>query len=301
MRVYRALEEVPPHPAGSCVALGVFDGVHRGHREVLRAAVQRAREDGWRSVALTFHPHPQQVIGRAPESFLILPLEERLRRIGTLGLDAALVLRFDDRLRNTEPEEFVQRVLVEGLGARAVVCGPDFRFGRDRRGDPQLLEEEGRRWGFAVEVCPPVVADGERVSSSRIRALLREGRVEEACELLAHPEAVACVVQAGRVLAVEASGELHLPKAAVLPEEGPEQALARALAEAAEVGETPQARLLARLPVPETLEVWYAYVLQTNPAKLTPQGRWVTPEERALAAPYRRVVDLALRQPGICR
>jgi len=299
MRVYRGLEEVPPHPAGSCVALGVFDGVHQGHRQVLRAAVRRAEGGGWCSVALTFHPHPQQVIGRAPESLLILPLEERLRRIATLGLDAALVLRFDDRLRNTEPEEFVQKVLVDGLRARAVVCGPDFRFGRDRRGDPRLLEEVGSRLGFVVEVCPPVMAGGERVSSSRIRALLREGKGEEACELLAHPEAVACVVQAGRVLAVEASGQLRLPKAAVLPEEGPEQALARAVAEAAEVDDTSmQTLFLARLPVPETLEVWYAYALRPNPARLKPPARWVGLEESGLAAPYRRVADRALRQLG---
>lgn len=296
MRVYRSLEEAPPHPQGSCVALGVFDGVHLGHREVLGRAVRWGRQHGWRSVALTFDPHPQQVIGKVSEPFLILPLEERLRRIATLGLDAALVLRFDHRLRRTEPEEFVRRVLVEGLGAKAVVCGPDFRFGRERRGDPDLLRSLGEELGFRVEVCPPVVAGGERVSSSRIRALLREGRRQEACELLSHPEAVVCAFQAGKVLAVDRGGRMGLPKAAVLAGENPEEAAWRAVEEVADVGRGgAELRWLARMPVPETLEVWSAYALQANPLRAKAPGRWADARAENFEEPHRRVVELALR------
>jgi riboflavin kinase/FMN adenylyltransferase len=291
MNVYHRLEDVPPHPPGSCVALGVFDGVHLGHRAVLGAAVARAREAGWRSVALTFHPHPQQVVAKVPEPFLILPIEERLRRIGTLGVDVALVLRFDDRLRMTEPEDFVRQVLVDGLGAQAVVCGPDFRFGRDRRGDPDLLRQLGGAFGFSVHVCPPVEVGGGRVSSSRIRALLREGRTEEACDLLGHPEAVACAVYAGRVL-VDSQG--RLPKAAVLPGEDPEQAARRA-ASACGLGPGPwQARPLGVLRVPEALELWHAYRLdpQSNPA-VPESGRWEPIAQVRLSEPERRVLRLA--------
>ncbi|MER3460155.1 MAG: bifunctional riboflavin kinase/FAD synthetase, partial [candidate division GAL15 bacterium] len=225
MKVYRRLDEVPPHPAGSCVALGVFDGVHLGHRAVLRLAAEQAAKTGWRSVEraflldavptlITFDPHPQQVVTRAPEPLLILPLEERLRRMATLGLDAALVLHFDDQVRRTEPEAFVRAVLREGLRARAVVCGPDFRFGRDRRGDADLLRHLGDQLGFAVEVCPPVEVGGERVSSSRIRALLREGRMEEACDLLGHREAVVCALHAGRVMLVAIASGPRKPRSA---------------------------------------------------------------------------------------
>ncbi|MCS7234821.1 MAG: bifunctional riboflavin kinase/FMN adenylyltransferase [Armatimonadota bacterium] len=294
MNVYHRLEDVPPHPAGSCVALGVFDGVHLGHRAVLQAAVRQARQAGWRSVALTFHPHPQQVVARVPDPFLILPLEERLRRIATLGLDAALVLRFDKALRRTEPEEFVRAVLVDGLGAKAAVCGPDFRFGRDRRGDAELLRQLGSELGFSVEVCPPVEVGGQRVSSSRIRALLREGRAEEACELLAHHEAVACAVHEGRVLLADGS---RLPKAPVLPGEPPEQAARRAVGTSG-VG-TWRAESLGRLAIPEFLEVWHPYRLSHGSNPLPAEtGRWEPADRVQLEEPFRRVLLKALEAVG---
>ncbi|MER3455501.1 MAG: hypothetical protein C4304_01115 [candidate division GAL15 bacterium] len=291
MKVYRRLDEVPPHPAGSCVALGVFDGVHLGHRAVLRLAAEQAAKTGWRSVALTFDPHPQQVVTRAPEPLLILPLEERLRRMATLGLDAALVLHFDDQVRRTEPEAFVRAVLREGLRARAVVCGPDFRFGRDRRGDADLLRHLGDQLGFAVEVCPPVEVGGERVSSSRIRALLREGRMEEACDLLGHREAVVCALHAGRVMLDEAG---RLPKEPVLPGELTEQAVWRAVSPWGLRPDGWYAQLLASLRVPETLEVWAVYrvAARSNPSPTA--GQWERVEAVQLEAPFRRALELVL-------
>lgn len=293
MKVYYRLEDVPPHPSGSCVALGVFDGVHLGHRAVLGTAVQRARLGGWRSVALTFHPHPQQVVSGLPDSFLVLSLEERLRRIATLGVDAALVLRFDEALRRTEPEDFVRTVLLAGLDARAVVCGPDFRFGRDRRGDPDLLRQLGRELGFSVEVCAPVEVGGQRVSSSRVRALLREGRAEEACELLGHREAVACALYGDRVLVTKGG---RLPKAPVLPGEDPEEAAWRALEEVVAVQRGSwQAEPLGRLVVPEFLEVWHPYrlLVQSNPSRAHGGGKWEEVSQAVLEGPYRRVLELA--------
>lgn len=293
MKVYYRLEDVPPHPSGSCVALGVFDGVHLGHRAVLGTAVQCARQGGWRSVALTFHPHPQQVVASLPDSFLVLPLEERLRRIATLGVDAALVLRFDEALRRTEPEDFVRTVLLAGLDARAVVCGPDFRFGRDRRGDADLLRQLGRELGFSVKVCAPVEVAGQRVSSSRVRALLREGRAEEACELLAHPEAVVCALYGERVLV---AGGRRLPKAPVLLGEDPEEAAWRALEELVAVQRGSwQAEPLGRLAVPEFLEVWHPYrvLVHSNPSRAHGAGHWEAVSQAVLEGPYRRVLELA--------
>lgn len=188
MRVYRAPEEVPPQP--TCMGLGTFDGVHLGHRVVLLQVSGRACQEGWRSMALTFDPHPLEVIAPPPEPFLLTSLEERLELFRELGLEAALVLRFDDALRSTEPEEFVEGVLVRCVGVRAVVCGPDFTFGRDRRGDVGLLRALAARWGFSVEVCPQVLKEGAPVSSTRIRNLLRRGEVEAASELLGRPYTV---------------------------------------------------------------------------------------------------------------
>ena len=184
MQVFHAPEEVPPAP--TCIALGTFDGVHLGHRAVLERAVAWAREQRWRSMAITFHPHPLELLTAPREPFLLTTLEERMARMASTGLQALLVLRFDEALRNTEPHVFVE-MLVHRLGVRGVVCGPGFAFGRDRKGDVHLLERLGTQMGFSVRVCPPVEVGGTAVSSSRIRALLREGRVEEATGLLGGP------------------------------------------------------------------------------------------------------------------
>jgi riboflavin kinase/FMN adenylyltransferase len=190
VKTYRSPEEVEPHPAGTCLALGTFDGVHRGHQAILQRTVERARREGWRGMALTFDPHPRQVIAPSLDFLLLTPIDRRLDLIASLGLDAALVLSFDENLRRTEPEEFVERVVVRSVGARGVVCGYNFRFGRQRRGDVELLRRLGDLYGFAVDVCAPVIVGGAPVSSSRIRRFLREGRTSEAELLLGRPAGV---------------------------------------------------------------------------------------------------------------
>ncbi|GBD30525.1 Putative riboflavin biosynthesis protein RibF [bacterium HR32] len=281
MRVYRDPGEFPRDGSPTCVALGVFDGVHRGHRAVLGHAVRKARERGWQAVAVTFHPHPQQVITGASEPFLVLPLEERLRRMAALGLDAAVVLRFDERLRRTEPEAFVRELLVGALGARALVCGPDFRFGRDRRGDVELLRQMGEALGFEVHVCPAVYHGGERVSSSRIRSLLREGRVQEACELLDQHEVVACVSRGREVLLAEREGKLGLPKEPLRPGEAPEDALWRLLESLGlGPGDVRSVRQGPQQARPQTLELWHPFHVELFP------GRESRPPARLHAFPY---------------
>jgi riboflavin kinase/FMN adenylyltransferase len=185
--VFRAPEAARAQRRDSCVALGVFDGVHRGHQAVLRMASARARERGWRSMALTFDPHPAQVLGRVPEPFLLSSLDVRLARIAACGIDAVLVLSFDDHMRTTPPDVFVREILVESAGARTIVCGPDFRFGHRREGDVARLRALGAELGFEVGVCPPVIDGGAPVSSTRIRAAVREGRHDEARRLLDGP------------------------------------------------------------------------------------------------------------------
>lgn len=184
MRIVRGLPPAPPEPPPSAVALGVFDGVHVGHRAILGLAVTRARAGDMRSVACTFDPHPIEVLqpGRAP--LLITTLEERLALIEGCGLDEAVVLPFTRDLASMEPEAFVKDVLVARLGARDVVVGFNHRFGRGARGDAGLLATLGERLGFRTHVAEPLLVDGVAVSSTEIRGALQRGELGVATRLL---------------------------------------------------------------------------------------------------------------------
>ena len=163
-------DELPA--AERAVAIGTFDGVHRGHRAVIEAAIAT----GLRSAVITFHPHPREVLGHGVE--LLATFERRLELIEEVGPDDVLVVEFTPELSQLEPEDFVRDILAP-LGARVVVAGEDFRFGRRRRGDVALLRALG------LEVQPVPVVEG--VSSSRIRELVHRGDVAAAAPLLGRP------------------------------------------------------------------------------------------------------------------
>ena len=187
MRIVRGLPPVPPEAPPAAVALGVFDGVHLGHRAILGLAVSHAGAAGMRSIACTFDPHPMEVLqpGRAP--LPITTLDERLVLIEGCGLDCAVVLPFTRELAAMEPEAFVKDVLVTRLGARDVVVGFNHRFGRGARGDAAMLRTLGERLGFRTHVAEPLVVDGVAVSSTEIRAALQRGELAMAGRLLGHP------------------------------------------------------------------------------------------------------------------
>ncbi|MDQ7819929.1 MAG: bifunctional riboflavin kinase/FAD synthetase [Armatimonadota bacterium] len=183
MEVVHGLQDIPTARRPLVVALGTFDGVHRGHQALIAAARRRADALGGSCAVVTFDPHPQKVLHPQTGAILLTTLDERLALLADLGVDLVVVVRFDDALRQTPPDRWV-RMLVERLRMAEVVCGPDYTFGRDRAGDVGMLRVLGAQLGFRVEVADPVVIDGERVSSSRIRDLLREGRVTDAARLL---------------------------------------------------------------------------------------------------------------------
>jgi riboflavin kinase/FMN adenylyltransferase len=164
------------------VALGTFDGVHRGHRAVLDAA----REAGPRPTVVTFDPHPRIAFGNRVD--LITTLERRLELIAEAGIEEALVVPFDLELARLEPEQFAEQVL-RAIGAEVVLAGGDFRFGRGRRGDPALLGE----LGFETRVVPEVAG----VSSTEIRRLVRAGEIEAAARMLGRPPEVEGIVVSG--------------------------------------------------------------------------------------------------------
>lgn len=173
--------------AGAAVTVGNFDGVHRGHQALVRLAVARAREAGERAVVLTFEPHPARVLDpeRAPAALNTPAQKEEL--LAALGVDRLAVLPFDPAVAALAPEAFAREILAEALGARHVVIGESFRFGRRREGDAEGLRALGETLGFAVSALPPVLGRGGPVSSSRVREELARGDVAAARELLGRP------------------------------------------------------------------------------------------------------------------
>ncbi len=197
MQIWRNLHEVPGNQK-SVVTVGNFDGMHQGHTRVVGTCVERAGRRGCESVALTFDPHPRSVHRPDVPTPLITPLEERLDSMATTGLDAAMVVNYGPELYMLSPEDFVERYLVDRLGAVEVVVGEDFRFGRANSGDIDTLRELGRRFGFDVSMVTDIEApNGRRWSSSWVRELLAEGDVEEASRVLGRFPRVSGLVEHG--------------------------------------------------------------------------------------------------------
>jgi len=169
-------------PRGSVVCIGAFDGVHRGHRSVLALACERAAALAATPVVITFAPVPRVFFSRAVAQ--LMTASERAAALRDCGMQRVLILRFDAALAAMSAEEFIERVLLSRLAAKEVWVGDGFRFGHGRRGNLALLQRAGEAAGFSAHEAPPFMLDGERVSSSRIRALLAAGDFDGAAQLL---------------------------------------------------------------------------------------------------------------------
>jgi riboflavin kinase/FMN adenylyltransferase len=180
------LDAVPPALRGAVVAIGSFDGFHRGHQYVLEALKARAARAGRPAAVLTFEPHPRDVFADRPFMFRLTPPDAKARLAEALGLDGLVVMPFSRALGQLGAETFIRRFLVAALGVSGVVVGADFHFGHDRAGTPQLLAEAGSRHGFSVEALPLLPQGVASISSSRIRAALEAGEVEAANGLLGY-------------------------------------------------------------------------------------------------------------------
>jgi len=198
LHVFHSIAEVPAGFGPAVAAVGNFDGVHLGHREILADVVAEARRTGARAVAVTFDPHPEQVLRPTHAPRLITPLPERLRLLGETGIDAALVLRFDAELANMPAREFVERILVSALGVRCVHEGKNFRFGHGALAGVAELARMGAEMGFAVQVHEAVRVHGLEVSSSAIRSLVAAGDVRRARWMLGRPFALLSKSASGR-------------------------------------------------------------------------------------------------------
>jgi riboflavin kinase/FMN adenylyltransferase len=188
---------VPEALRGAIVALGNFDGFHKGHQAVVGRAVTRARAQGRPALVATFDPHPVRFFRPDTPWFRLTSLDQRERLFAAAGADAMIVFRFDAALAGTSAEDFVAERLVRLVGAAGVVTGEDFTFGKGRGGNVEVLKRLGAAHGLAVDSVAPVEEDGEPVSSSRIRDALQAGDCETAAALLTRPFAIEGVVEHG--------------------------------------------------------------------------------------------------------
>ena len=186
MDIVRFRRDVPAELKGAVLAIGNFDGVHRGHQAVLREAIGIAKKEGRRSGAVVFEPHPREFFAPETPFFRLTPLPLKLELLEALGLDQTFVIDFDRELASLSADGFATDVVARGLGASHVVVGHDFSYGKGRTGTTEQLAALGRGLGFGVDVVAPVGAGGTTFSSSRIRDHLRAGEVRQAADELGY-------------------------------------------------------------------------------------------------------------------
>jgi riboflavin kinase / FMN adenylyltransferase len=179
------------------LSIGNFDGLHLGHQKILRQVLARARCTAQLSAVVTLDPHPLRVLRPEQAPRMIRTLAQRLEGFDQMGIDAALVLRFDRALSLLPPEEFIQRILIHRLHVSAVFVGANFCFGHRSAGNVRLLAHFGRRHRFDVEIVPPVEVEGRVVSSTAIRKAIAEGNVADALPMLGHPYSLTGEIRPG--------------------------------------------------------------------------------------------------------
>jgi len=189
MQLYRT---IPAQANASRVlAIGNFDGVHLGHRALLDRLVATARQHGLPPAVMTFEPHPRELFAPEQAPARLTSLREKLALLEACGVEEVFLLHFSRKLAGLTAEEFIDRVLVQGLAVRHLIIGDDFRFGKGRAGDFGMLQAAGQRHGFSVEAMHTIESDGERVSSSAVREALAAGELEHAARLLGRPYCIA--------------------------------------------------------------------------------------------------------------
>jgi len=200
MQLIRGIHNLRERHRGSVVTIGNYDGVHRGHQHLLAAVREKARALGLPATVVTFEPTPREYFEGEAAPSRLMRLREKVEALPLYGIDRAVILRFDRRMQNISAQEFVDRLLVNGLGTRHLVVGHDFHFARKREGNIETLREQGARHGFSVEEVGRFLVDGERVSSSLVREALGRGDLQRAQSLLGRPYRIAGRVRRGQQL-----------------------------------------------------------------------------------------------------
>ena len=200
MELIRGLHNLRPRHRGCVATIGAFDGVHLGHQAVIRHLLEKAGELGLPSTIIVFEPLPREYFSPIKAPARIMSFWEKCRALEALGVDRVLRIRFNEQLREMSAQQFVEQVLVDGLGVNYVVLGDDFRFGSDRQGDYQFIQAQGEVHGYKAGPTPTFSLDGERVSSTRIREALETADFEQAERLLGRPYSISGKVIYGRQL-----------------------------------------------------------------------------------------------------
>jgi len=289
VRIYRSLDEVLDF-GPSALTIGNFDGVHAGHRRILRRVKQIAQERGWKPSALMFDPHPAHVVApqRAPR--LMMAPGRRAELMAEEGIEQVLILPFTADVARLTPEQFARRIVAGSLGARAVLVGDNFRFGHDHAGNVETLRELGGRLGFETETVPVLTRRGQAVSSSAIRGLLEAGRVALAARWLERPYALEGEVVAGRgigsrqtvpTLNLSTAAEL-IPKTGVYITRTRDQECGRAWNSVTNVGYRPTFGDSTQL----TIETFLLDPLTSEkPRRISVEFLWRVREERKFMSP----------------
>jgi riboflavin kinase/FMN adenylyltransferase len=197
MQGIKSLQDIPSPPDNCAVAIGNFDGVHLGHRKILQVLVEDAKKSNLFPLLLTFHPHPAKILAKRKFEML-QTIEQRLDEIKKSGVQMTVVLSFDENLSQITAQEFIRTIIVQKLKAKKVIVGDNFRFGKDRDGDVEKLQEWSSHYKFSVRSVPPVIRQGSVVSSSLIRKLLHSGEIEKANKLLGRPYEIEGTVIRGK-------------------------------------------------------------------------------------------------------
>jgi riboflavin kinase/FMN adenylyltransferase len=200
MRIVRSWKELAEADRGASVALGNFDGVHKGHQSVIALAAEAARATGAPLGVISFNPHPRRIFQPDAPAFRLMNLDQQAKALADLGVDIFYILPFDLEMEHLSDREFAQKVLHDGLGVSHVSVGFDISFGKGRTGSPQSMSAYGAEMGFGVSIAQPAGPAGSKYSSTAIRTALREGKPDEAAEILGRPFAIRGPVERGRQL-----------------------------------------------------------------------------------------------------
>lgn len=200
LRIIHGWKTLAPADRGASVALGNFDGVHRGHQQVIAGAAGAAKATGAPLAVITFDPHPRRLFQPDEPAFRLMTVEQQARALDDMGVDRLYVLNFDFEMANFSDRGFVEHVLHEGLGVSHVAVGFDISFGKGRTGSPEAMAAYGAEFGFTVSVAAAAGEGAEKFSSTGVRAALRDGRPEEATAILGRPFAIEGVVRRGKQL-----------------------------------------------------------------------------------------------------
>ena len=203
MKSINGLHDLRTSPDGSVVTVGVFDGVHAGHRRIISAVTRKARKLGLKSIVVTFDPHPSSIVDPRNNVPGLISLKHRVRLIGQLGVDEIIVIKFTKSFSKVSPEKFVGNILSGKLRTKEICVGENFYFGRSGVAGTTALKDMARRYGFGVNIIRPLRYGGRTVSSSRIRGLIKSGDLREAEKLLGRPVSVFGTVIRGARLARE--------------------------------------------------------------------------------------------------